>query len=80
MIQQRIVVEVQDQEKADLLYQLLDALDFVTCISTEDIHEEKPRQLDMETHSQEFFSYAGLWAEHDVTITSIRQKAWPRHQ
>lgn len=75
---QHIVVDVQDQEKADLLFELLDALDFVTFIRTEDMTNEDDTQDESSNHSREFFSYAGLWAERDITIHSIRQHAWPR--
>ncbi len=74
-----IVVEVQDQEKADLLYELLNALDFVTFVSTEAMNDDNTREQSLGKSSEEFFAYAGLWAERDVTFTSIRQQAWPRH-
>ena len=75
---QHIVVEVQDQEKAELLFALLNALDFVTFVSTEDVQDENATQKGTGDRTEEFFTYAGLWAERDITITSIRQQAWPR--
>jgi hypothetical protein len=76
---QHIVVEVQDQEKADLLVEFLNALDFITFISTENVKDGNMQQRTVKDRTQEFFSYAGLWAERDISITSIRQQAWPRH-
>ena len=75
---QHITVEVQDREKAQLLYKLLQALDFVTHISTDD--REIYQNLVKETcdQTEEFFSYAGLWSEREVSATTIRQQAWPR--
>lgn len=77
---QHIVIEVQDQEKAELLYEVLSALDFVTCITTDEFQSENGYQKEVSDHSEEFFSYAGLWADRDLTLTSIRQQAWPRQR
>ena len=75
---QHIVVEVHDQDKADLLYELLHALNFVIFLSSESINNEKPLSHEQSETSQDFFSYAGLWAGRDMTVTSLRQQAWPR--
>ena len=75
---QHIVVEVQDQEKARLLYEVLKALDFVTLVSTDDSQIEMLSHEEASTYSEEFFSYAGLWADREISLMSIRQQAWPR--
>ena len=76
---QHIIVEVQDQEKAQLLYEVLKALDFVTLVSTDDSQTEMTsHHEEASTYSEEFFSYAGLWADREISLTSIRQQAWPR--
>ena len=78
---QHIVIEVQDQEKAELLCEVLSALDFVTCITTDESQPENGYQKETPDRSEEFFSYAGLWTDRELTLTSIRQQAWPRqHQ
>ncbi len=28
--------------------------------------------------TDEFFSYAGLWCDRKISITTLRQQAWPR--
>ena len=75
---QHIIVEVQDQEKARLLYEVLKALDFVTLISTDDSQIEMTSHEEASAYSEEFFSYAGLWTDREISLTSIRQQAWPR--
>lgn len=75
---QHIVVEVQDQEKARLLYEMLNALDFVTLISTDEPQTETISHEEASAYSEEFFSYAGLWADREISLSSIRQQAWPR--
>ncbi len=74
---QQIVVEVEDKAKAKMLLELLRALDFVHLVKT--IEKE---YVDVKTtgskETSDFFSLAGLWADRDVSLESIRQKAWPR--
>jgi polysaccharide pyruvyl transferase WcaK-like protein len=75
---QHITVEVQDHEKAQLLYRVLQSLDFVIHISTDD--QEITQDLWQETvdRTDEFFSYAGLWSDREISVTTLRQQAWPR--
>ncbi len=75
---QHITVEVQDHEKAQLLYSVLQSLDFVMRISTDD--QEISQQLHHEAtnRTEEFFSYAGLWSDREISVDTLRQQAWPR--
>ena len=75
---EQIVIQVTDREKAQLLYQLLSALDFVKTITT--VESDMPANSAYSTEMQEdFFSFAGLWANREnLNIHSIRQQAWPR--
>ena len=75
---QHITVEVQDHEKAQLLYSVLQSLDFVMRISTDDEEITQDPRQDMMDRTEEFFSYAGLWSERDISVTTLRQRAWPR--
>jgi len=75
---EQIVIQVTDREKAQLLYQLLSALDFVKTITT--VESDMPANSAYSTEMPEdFFSFAGLWANREnLNIHSIRQQAWPR--
>jgi hypothetical protein len=75
---EQIVIQVTDREKAQLLYQLLSALDFVKTITT--VESDMPVNSAYSTEMQEeFFSFAGLWANREnLNIHSLRQQAWPR--
>ncbi|MCP4369393.1 MAG: hypothetical protein GY797_14960 [Deltaproteobacteria bacterium] len=74
-----ITVEVQNHEKAQQLYAVLQALDFVTQISsTDDKQEDFLLREETPGRSEEFFSYAGLWADREISVTTPRKQAWPR--
>ena len=75
---QHITVEVHDHEKAQLLYSVLQSLDFVLRISTDDQEITQHLQHDTADRTEEFFSYAGLWSDRDISATALRQQAWPR--
>jgi len=34
--------------------------------------------VDYDKNEYEFFSYAGLWQDRDISTSSIRREAWPR--
>jgi len=71
---EQIVIQVSDREKAQLLYQLISALDFVNTITKVNIPESS-----VSSNETDFFSFAGLWANReDINIHSLRQQAWPR--
>ncbi len=75
---QHITVEVQDHEKAQLLYSVLQSLDFVMRISTDDQEITQDPHQNTVDRTDEFFSYAGLWSNRDISATTLRQQAWPR--
>ena len=71
---EQIVIQVTDRKKAQLLYQLIGALDFVNTITKIEI--DMPSASSTET---DFFEFAGLWANREnIDIHSLRQKAWPK--
>jgi hypothetical protein len=75
---EQIIIQVKDKEKAKLLLDLLTALDFVDSVSA-----SSPTETEIQTVTPQpvdFFALAGLWAGREITLTSIRQKAWPRQQ
>ncbi len=73
---EQIIIQVTDKEKAQLLYQLLSALDFVKFLTKVEPDVDSASS----TKTQEdFFSFAGLWANReDINIHSLRQQAWPK--
>ncbi|NJN95192.1 MAG: hypothetical protein HC875_14365 [Anaerolineales bacterium] len=74
---EQIVVQVRDKEKAKVLFELLTALDFVDSVKTSETEEVEVKATVQEELS-DFFSLAGLWQDREITLESIRQKAWPR--
>ncbi len=74
---EQIIIQVKDKAKAKMLLELLVALDFVNSVKTSGT-EEVEQGLTGPEESSDFFSLAGLWADRDINLESIRQKAWPR--
>ena len=74
---EQIVVQVRDKGKAKALFELLAALDFVDSVKTS-ATEEVEVKAEVGEEAADFFSLAGLWQDREVTLESIRQKAWPR--
>jgi hypothetical protein len=71
---EQIVIQINDRKKAQLLYQLIGALDFVNTITKVEL--DMPLSSATET---DFFEFAGLWANREnIDIHSLRQKAWPK--
>lgn len=73
---EQIVIQITDREKAQLLYQLIGALDFVNTITKVELDMPLSSVSSTET---DFFEFAGLWANREnIDIHSLRQKAWPK--
>ena len=70
---EQITIQVKNKKKAQALIDFLKALDFIEEITEKDV-SLKPRGR---AGDKEFFALAGLWTGRDVTLDSIRQKAWP---
>jgi len=74
---EQLIIQVTNKEKAQLLYQLLCALDFVNTVTTVEPDRAVSSAYSTEA-SEDFFSFAGLWANReDINLHSIRQPAWP---
>ena len=76
---EEIVVQVKDKDKVRLLMDLLQALDFVSSVRV------SRKQSARRTHKQQkqegdFFACAGIWADREITLSTLRNKAWPRQQ
>lgn len=76
---EEIVIQVKDKQKVEWLTNLLQALDFVTSVRV--THKKHGKQMNAQQKTEaDFFAYAGLWTNRDITITTLREKAWPRQQ
>jgi hypothetical protein len=74
---EQIIVQVRDKTKAKVLFELLTALDFVDSVQTSET-EEVEVDATVREETLDFFSLAGLWQDREITLASIRQRAWPR--
>jgi len=71
---EKITIQVKDRNKAAILFELLQSLDFVELVS---INQDQAETV-TENQYADFFSLAGLWEGRDIQLDTIRQKAWPR--
>ncbi len=67
---EQLIIKVTNQEKARLLSEILSALDFVSSVEGIADHISESKE------DQDFFAMAGLWENKNITVDSIRQKAW----
>ncbi len=68
---EELIVKVRDKDKAQMLLQMLLALDFVDSVNV------LPAQTTTQSNEEEeFFDIAGIWEDRDITIDSLRQQAW----
>jgi hypothetical protein len=74
---EQIIIQVRDKEKAKVLFELLTALNFVDSVQTSGAEEVEGKTAVRE-ETEDFFALAGLWQDREVTVESIREKAWPR--
>jgi hypothetical protein len=68
---EELIVKVKDKDKAQMLLQMLSALDFVDSVKV--LSAQTTTQSNEE---EEFFDIAGIWQDRDITIDSVRQQAW----
>jgi hypothetical protein len=71
---EQITIQVKNKRKAQALINFLKAMDIIEDVTASDLSTLKPKA---KINDKEFFALAGLWAGRDVTLDSIRQKAWP---
>lgn len=74
---QQIIIQVKDKNKARKLFELLTELDFVSSVKTSEAIDAEASTTTPKEPS-DFFSLAGLWEGRDISLESIRQKAWPK--
>jgi len=74
---QQIIIQVKDKNKARKLFELLTELDFVSSVETSEAIDTEASTTTLK-ESSDFFSLAGLWEGREISLESIRQKAWPK--
>jgi len=70
---EQITIRIKDKKKARTLVDFLKTLDFVEKVSSSDLPSLED---DEKAQEDDFFALAGLWAEREVSLKSIREKAW----
>ncbi len=71
---EQIVIRVKDRKKAKTLLDFLKSLDFVESVTEKEMLTSEVSDAEGEA---DFFAFAGLWSGRDVSLKSIREKAWP---
>ena len=69
----RVLINIKDNEKADILLSLLRELPFV---EIEDNRETPGRRQGAGT--AKFSNIFGVWENRDIALDDIRKKAWER--
>lgn len=69
---------VKNEEKARMLSELLQALDFVTEVKFNQIGQLPASEENGE--KADFFALAGIWEDRQIELEDIRRQAWPRQQ
>lgn len=70
-----ITIQIKDKFKRQALLNFLKTLDFVENIRQTELPDVEAKE---ENQDEFFFSMAGIWADRDITLSSLRQEAWPR--
>ena len=73
---EQITIRIKDRKKAQTLLEFLRSLDFVESVSRKDLLDDKKSNGNQE---KDFFELAGLWIGRDISLKTIREKAWPYH-
>jgi hypothetical protein len=71
---EQIIIRIKDRKKARTLLEFLKSLDFIESISEKDLLDEKKSDGHQE---KDFFELAGLWIGRDISLKTIRERAWP---
>lgn len=71
---EQITIRIKDRKKAQALLEFLRSLDFVESVSRKDLLDDKKSNGNQE---KDFFELAGIWIGRDISLKTIREKAWP---
>lgn len=70
---EQITIQITNKQKAQALITFLKSLDFVDELTT----QNPAFQPEAKMNDADFFGLAGIWSGRDVTLETIRLKAWP---
>lgn len=71
---EQITIQVKNKRKAQALLDFLKAMDFIEDVTASGFAIPKPKN---KIEEDAFFALKGLWAGRNISLESIRQKAWP---
>lgn len=71
---EQITIQVRDHRKARALKDFLKSLDYVEKVTVADLRNRSVSRA----KNADFFALAGIWSKREITVESLRQKAWPR--
>jgi hypothetical protein len=69
----RVLINIKDNEKIDILLSLLRELPFVEIENSREILKKRKRK-----GISKFSNIFGIWEHRDITLSDIRKKAWDR--
>ena len=72
---EEITIQISDSYKRQTLLNFLKTLDFVENIRSVELPLTGVKET---SKDEDFFALAGLWADRDITLNSIRREAWPQ--
>ena len=70
---EQITLRLLSEKKMSFLLELLRELEFVEVIEMRHAPGSTKGESD-------FFDLAGLWADRDLSVEALREKAWPQQQ
>lgn len=73
---EQIILEVKDKYKAKKLSEFLSSPDFVNIVHTVEQEDEKNQNI-ITDNTEDFFAYAGMRADREISLRYLRQKACP---
>jgi hypothetical protein len=71
---EQITIQVKNKRKAKALIDFLKAMELVEDVTASGLAIPKPKS---QVGESDFFALKGMWAGRNISLESIRQKAWP---
>lgn len=71
----RLIVRLENEEKAKLLSGFISELAYVDSVEISNEPDLEPLNKE-----EDFFSLAGLWKDRTISAEAIRQQAWPERE
>jgi len=71
---EQITIRIKDRKKAQTLLDFLKSLDFIESVFEKELADAKKPNGEQE---EDFYSLAGLWTGRDISLKTIRERAWP---